>query len=607
MLETLKKLYDLFTPRERRRLALVFIAVLGTAAVEVGGIASIMPFLSMVTNPEMIHENKYLSWAYNFFGFQSNNRFLVFSGGLVLIIITISNTFAAITMWGVARFTWMRNHALSKRLLKKYLHSPYSYFLDKNTSDMGKNTLDEVRQVILGVLRPGLNTVAKGIIALAIFALLLFTNPWLALLITVVLGGTYGVIYALVRKKLKQIGERRYAANEERFKAVNEAFGGIKLLKLLGMEDTFLERYADASLEYSNHQATRSIINRVPRYLIEIIAFGGLLVIILFLLLRGEGLQQVLPLTGLYAFAGYRLKPQIQRVFQGFTRLRYNAPALKSLYKDLEPETGSKTSGKMNKDFGRRTSDLGPLPFRDSLKLESITYTYPNAQQPVIQDLDLEIEAHTSVAFAGETGAGKTTIADIILGLLRPDEGEMLVDGTEVTDQNLHRWQANLGYVPQEIYLQDATVADNIAFGVDSEDIDQNKVVQAAKMANIHEFVADEMPKGYDTMVGERGVRLSGGQAQRVGIARALYHDPEVLVLDEATSDLDNVTERKVHEAIENVAKAKTLIVIAHRLSTIEDSDQIYFLDQGKIVDSGTFDELLTKSDDFRSMADMNA
>lgn len=600
MLETIKKLYDLFTPHERRRLGLVFIAVLGTAAVEVGGIASIMPFLSMVTNPDMIHDNEILNWLYNFFGFQSENRFLVFSGGVVLIIITLSNVFAAITMWGLYRFTWMRNHALSRRLLKRYLGSPYSYFLDKNTSDLGKNILDEVRQVIRGVLIPGLNMLTRGIVALAIFGLLLFVNPWLALLVTAVLGGTYGTIYALVRRRLKYIGEKRYESNQERYKSVNEAFGGIKLLKLLGLEDSFISRYADASMDYSRNQASIQIINKVPKYLIEIIAFGGLLVIILFLLIRGEGLEQVLPLTGLYAFAGYRLKPQIMQVFKGVTSLRYNAPALQSLYEDLKLDADLTVQSSTSPSPNQPNE---PLHFEETLELDSVNYSYPNSNQRVIKDLNLTINANSSVAFAGETGAGKTTIADLILGLLRPTDGKILVDGTEITDENLLSWQANLGYVPQDIYLQDVTVRNNIAFGVDSEEVDHEKVVKAAKMANIHDFIVDEMPDGYDTVVGERGVRVSGGQSQRVGIARALYHDPEVLVLDEATSDLDNVTERKVHEAIENVAQAKTLIVIAHRLSTIESSDKIFFLDHGRIVDSGSYGELVETSPEFRDMA----
>ena len=603
MLETLKILYKLFTPRERRRLGLVFIAVLGTAAVEVAGIASIMPFLSMVSNPEIIHENEILSWLYNVLGFQSDNRFLFFSGVGVLTIITLSNTFAAITMWGLYRFTWMRNHTLSRRLLSKYLHNPYSFFLNKNTSDLGKNTLDEVRQVIRGILIPGLNMIAKGIITLAIFALLLFVNPWLALLVTAVLGGTYGVIYGLVRRKIRDIGESRYQANIERYQSVNEAFGGIKQLKLLGLEDTFISRYTNSSFDYSRDQSSIQIINRIPRYAIEVIAFGGLLVIILFLLLRGEGLEQVLPLTGLYAFAGYRIKPQIHQVFQGFTQLRYNAPALKSLHEDLESGPGAKTSGNPHSDLGLRTSDVGPLPFEESLNLDSITYTYPGAQQPVIKDLDLQIHPHTSVAFAGETGAGKTTIADLILGLLRPDSGKMLVDGVDVTDENLSRWQANLGYIPQDIYLQDNTVAQNIAFGIDPEEIEMDKVRQAAETANIHDHVASELSEGYQTVIGEKGVRLSGGQRQRVGIARALYHDPEVLVLDEATSDLDTITERAVYEAINNIAEVKTLIIIAHRLATIEDCDQIHFLESGNIVTSGTYRELVETNPHFRDMA----
>lgn len=596
MLETMRLLYDLFTRREKQRLSLVFIAVLGTAIVEVAGIASIMPFLSVVSNPETIQQNEILSWVYNTLGFQSSNRFLFWMGVTVLGIITLSNTFAAIAMWGLYRFTWMRNHSLSRRLLSKYLHNPYEYFLNKNTSDLGKNTLDEVRQVVQGVLIPGLNMLARGIVALAIFGLLLFINPWLALMVTAILGGTYGLIYGLVRKTLKALGEKRYRANEERYKSVNEAFGGIKYLKLLGLEDNFLSRYTDSSYQYSSHQANSQIINKIPRYAIEIVAFGGLMVIILYLLLADRGLQQVLPLTGLYAFAGYRLKPQIHKVFNGFTSLRYNAPALKSLYKDVK-------SARSNPRQKRSESDSSGISFDERIRFDSVSYSYPDTSEPVIDDLNLTIKHGSTVAFAGETGAGKTTLADLVLGLLRPDSGKVLVDGIEITDKNVRDWQSNLGYIPQDIYLQDDTVASNIAFGVDSPEVDMEKVRRSSKMANIHGFIQEELPQGYQTVVGERGVRLSGGQKQRIGIARALYRDPEALVLDEATSDLDTVTERKVYEAIYKVAEVKTLIIIAHRLETIRDCDCIYFLEKGRIVSTGEYGELVKENEKFREMA----
>jgi len=598
MIETLRKLYKLFTPRERQRLGLVFVAIVITAIIEVAGIASILPFLSIVSDPGMIQENEILNWLYNSLGFQSKNRFLLFSGIVVLVIITLSNVFAAITMWGLNRFAWMRNHTLSRRLLKRYLYSPYSFFLNKNTSELGKNTLDEVRQVINGVLRPGLNMVAKGIVSLAIFALLLFINPWLALLVTAVLGGAYGLIFYLMRRTLSEIGDMRYEANIDRYRSVNEAFGGIKLLKLIGLENSFLSRYTDASFKYSRSRASIEVINTVPRYLIEVIAFGGLLVIILYLLLTGGGLKQVLPLAGLYAFSGYRLKPQIQQVFHGFTSLRYNAPALESLYSDMKPDEGNWEKEVAN------SKKFEPISLRERLELKSITYAYPGTRAPVLNGVNLNISANSTVAFAGETGSGKTTIVDVILGLLRPDEGKLVVDGAPIKEKNLRAWQVNLGYVPQEIYLNDTTLANNIAFGVPEPNVETERVKQAAKDARIHEFVENQLPDGYDTAVGEKGVRLSGGQKQRIGIARALYRKPDLLVLDEATSDLDTVTERSVYGAIAGSEELKTVIIIAHRLSTLKTCDEIFLVEEGEIISSGTYEELSERSDRFKDFLD---
>jgi len=589
-----RKLFDLFTPRERRKLILVFGAVVLHALVEVVGIASIVPFLTLVANPSAVQDNAILHWFFATLGFASVNWFLLFLGFVVLGVLVLSNAIAALATWAMLRFSWMQNHSLSRRLLASYLHRPYVFFLNQNTAALGRNILMETQQVVNGLVIPGMRTLTKGLVILFILAFLLAINPMLALVMMATLGSSYGVIYAFVHRKLARIGRERIEANTERFKVASEAFGAIKLLKLLGKDKLFIERYSTQSFRYSDRMASAALISSIPRYAMETIAFGGILVVVLYLLGMRRNLEQVLPLVGLYAFAGYRLMPALQVLFSGAAQVKFNAAALDVLHEALEGDVIHATSA---------DRDAVPLPFHETLELRNVTFRYPGAGLPVLEGLNLTINAGSSVGFAGRTGSGKTTTVDLILGLLRLAGGGIYVDGTEITDENLGRWQRNLGYVPQEIYLTDDTVARNIALGIPDEQIDMRAVERAARIANVHDFILTSLPDGYQTAVGERGVRLSGGERQRIGIARALYHDPAVLVLDEATSALDGATEEGVFKAIANVAKVKTLIIIAHRLTTVKDCDVVYVVDDGRIVAQGKYDELLSSNAQFRNMA----
>jgi ABC-type multidrug transport system fused ATPase/permease subunit len=588
------RLLDLLTPQERQRLGLVLCAVVLHALVEVVGIASILPFLTLVGNPAAVQENAILKWFFDTMRFTSVNWFLFFLGFVVLGVLVLSNALAALATWAMLRFSWMRNHSLSRRLLAIYLHHPYVYFLNQNTAEIGRNILMETQQVVHGLIIPGMQILAKGFVILSIFGLLVAVNPLLALIMTGVLGTAYGVVYALVRHKLAQVGKERLDANRERFKTVNEAFGTIKLVKLLGRDRYFTDRYRSQSYRYSDRMTTAALISSLPRYAMETIAFGGILIVVLYLLRTRGGLGQVLPLAGLYAFAGYRLMPALQAMFFGAAQVRSNVAGLDALHEVLQGSAGTDSSSMY---------EVRPLPFRETIRLRAVSFRYPGAGLAAVEDLDLAVRIGSTVGFAGRTGSGKTTAVDLILGLLRPVKGSLLVDGAEITNENLPAWQRDLGYVPQEIYLTDDTVARNIAFGIPDARIDTSAVERAAQVANIHEFIVESLPDGYGSQVGERGVRLSGGERQRIGIARALYHDPAVLVLDEATSALDSATEEAVFQAIRNVARTKTLIIIAHRLTTIVDCDVIYVMDNGRVIAQGSYAELMTTSAEFRDLA----
>jgi ATP-binding cassette subfamily C protein len=599
-MNVLRTLFDLLTPRERRNLYMLFAAVLMMAGLEVVSVASIMPFLSVASDPSIIEENPYLHWVYTTFGFADTNTFLIALGLAALAALVASNVFIVFTTWALFRYVWDRNHTLSRRLLRSYLHQPYEYFLTRNSAELGKNILEEVKEVTTEMLLPAMRGGAKSIVAISIIVFLVFVDPVVALLATTVLGMSYVGIYFTVKNRLDTYGQKRVETNTQRYQFVSEAFGGIKEVKLRGKEDMFMKQYDKPSKWYSRYQARHKVIRQAPRYVLEVVAFGGIVLIAVYLIAVQENIRQVIPMLGLYAFAGYRLMPALQQAFKGIASARFNIAALETLHRDLQ-ECADAAAGTIANRTQEETS--APLMLNDRLVFDSVSYTYPGAKEPTIQKLSMEILAHTTVGFVGKTGSGKTTTVDLILGLLQPQAGLIAVDGMPLRDGTIRRWQQNIGYVPQQIYLSDDTISRNIAFGVKEEDIDMEAVRDAARRAHIYDFVEKELPDRWNTVVGERGVKLSGGQRQRIGIARALYHHPSILVFDEATSALDQSTEARVMEAIYELDDNHTIIMIAHRLSTVRRADNIVMLERGRKVGEGTYDELAQRHPKFQSMA----
>ncbi len=597
MIRSVSKVFALFSEKERRKTYWLFVGIMIMGLMQISGIAAITPFMAVVANPEVISTNKYMNQAYTLLGFSNENQFLFFLGMAVLSVLAIGNAFSAFVTWLLLRFTFMQGHSISKRLLDKYLSQPYVFFLNRNSSELSKNLFLEVNRVVGGVLIPGMHILTRVVVALCILGLLVLVDPFLALTVAIVLGGAYTIIFKLVRKKLAKIGKEATEAGKERFKIASEALGGVKDLKLMSREPVFLKRYSDQSYLFAGYEATNGIISQLPRYALETIAFGGILLMVLYLIGVKQSAEQALPLVSMYAFAAYRLMPSLQQIFAGMTRVRYNLAALDVLYGDLV-EDGTGSIPALNYD-----KTITPLSFKEKIELRNIVFYYSNAPVPAIDDLNLTIKSNTTIGFVGTTGSGKTTTVDIILGLLTPKSGKILIDGVEITQDNVRNWQKNLGYVPQSIYLTDDTITSNIAFGISDDKVDHDAVEQAAKIAKIHDFITDDLPNGYKTIVGERGVRLSGGQRQRIGIARALYHNPNVLIFDEATSALDGITENAIMDAIHHLSHRKTIIMIAHRLTTVKECDAIYMLDKGRVIASGTYSELMESSVSFRKMA----
>jgi len=434
--------------------------------------------------------------------------------------------------------------------------------------------------------------IAKGVVSIVIIILLILTNPKLALIASISLGGAYGLIFYFIRGFLNRIGKKRLESNQLRFMALSDAFGAIKEVKVGGLEKTYVKHFSDPGKIFALTRSSSQIISKLPRYFLEAIAFGGILLIILYMMVQTGSFNNALPILSLYVFAGYRLIPALQTIYSSITELAFVSPSLDKLHEDIK-----------NLKLFNENQDQGVLSFNKAITLKNIYYNYPNESRTALKDINLSIPAKTIVGLVGATGSGKTTTVDIILGLLETKKGTLEVDGKVITNQNSRSWQRSIGYVPQHIYLSDDTVAANIAFGVGLKDINQADVEKAVKIANLHEFVMDELPKQYQTTIGERGVRLSGGQRQRIGIARALYHKPQVLILDEATSALDSQTEKAVMDAVNNLSKNITIILIAHRLSTVKKCDQIFLLEKGQLKDQGTFKELIKVNENFRANA----
>lgn len=587
-LEALSKLNDIFDQKEKIQFIWVIIVALLMAFFQAAGIASILPFINMVMNPEIISENKWLSFFYFSFHFENQNNFIVFSGFVVLILLVIGNMVSAVSTWMKIHFVWRKNHSLSTALLRKYLSMPYSYFLDQNTANLGKNVLFEVHQLTNNFLMPLTKIITDFIVVIIILTLLIYVNPLVTLGASTILISSYLLVYLYFSSKLKTGGRKRLKENMKRFKSATEALSGIKDIKVLRAEKFFLERFISHSSIFSYLQAWYQVVGQVPRYIMETIAFGGIVGLLIFSVSSNVATEKIIPMVSFFAFAGYRLMPALQEVFNSMTTIKFNKAVLDKIHEDLTIDNiaGSKTWTSLN---------IEPLPFKNKISLQNIYFTYPGNGVAVLKNISMEININSSVALIGPTGSGKTTLVDLILGLFTPGRGIFSVDGVEINNDNLKNWQANLGYVPQQIYLSDDTVARNIAFGQTDEKINIGQVKKTAQMANLDKFIEEELPDGYDTFIGERGIRLSGGQRQRIGIARALYHNPQVLILDEATSSLDNQTEKEVLEAIDSVSRYKTMIIIAHRLTTVKNCDIVYKIEGGKIIAKGKFEDIVSQ------------
>ncbi|HMO06033.1 MAG TPA: ABC transporter ATP-binding protein [Paracoccaceae bacterium] len=598
MIRVYRQIFDLLDAGERRRFLLLMGLMVIVAFAEVLGISTVFVLLGVLARPGAIEESRALSWAYGTFGFTGIPAFQMALAAAVFAVVMAGLAVKAGGTYAIIRFSTMRTRAISGRLLAAYLHQPYAWFLTRNSADVSHRVLGEVDRLVNSVVVPSLRLLASALLSLAVVGFLLAVDPQVSILAALLMGGGYASIYVWLRRRLQRAGREMLERSGDRYRLTNEASGGFREVKLLGLEDSYLDRFDGAARRFADAMAILQIMGELPRFVLEALTFGVLLVLVFVLLLRSDGdLLAVIPTLGVFAFAVMRLLPALQQIYHGLASIRANTPALDLIHGDIMAARAGVQARPLAAPPGQR------LALTRQLDLDGVGYAYPETGRAALEAVSLTVPARHTVGIVGGTGAGKTTLVDLILGLLVPQEGEIRVDGVAVTRETMRAWQRTVGYVPQSIYLTDDSVAANIAFGVPPEEIDRAAVERAARLAALHDFITADLPQGYDAIVGERGVRLSGGQRQRIGIARALYHDPTLLILDEATSALDTITERVVMEAVASIRNDKTVILIAHRLSTVRDCDTIFLMERGQLVARGTYDDLVAGNETFRRMA----
>jgi len=579
--DLLRRVLFLARPYGRAKLAGVFSLALVQAVFQVIGATSIFPFLAIAADPDRIRRSHFGTLFLSLFPPMSNWELLITTGVIAIAGVFFSNAINLLSEYARTRYAQNFAHWLRVRLLRRMASQPYTYFLQRNSGELLKKIFTDVINYTVGVLLPLLDTIARALTSVLLLATLFLVQPVIALSAALGLGGFYVITFRLFARKRREVDENLRIHSTGFYQEAHQMLGGIKPVKVHRAEEHFLARFAGHSAIIAKMNARVSIFNSA-RYLVEPLAFGGLVVAVLLLAARGRDFSDILPNLGVMALAGYRLLPSLQLLYSQLTQVSSMRHAVDEVYDEfVEAETDGSVSPAISGDDLARAR---PFRWNDSITLREISFRYPGASRPALNEISLIIAKNTSLGVIGPTGSGKSTFVDLLLGLYQPTTGEILIDDEPLTPALVPAWQASIGYVPQDIFLIDDTIARNIAFGLPDAEIDSARLREACVMAQLIEFIEIELPAGFDTIVGERGVRLSGGQRQRIGLARALYHRPSLLILDEATSALDVATEAKLLEALRSLAGKLTMVVSAHRLSTIAGCDNVVDLSNRSAV-----------------------
>ncbi len=574
------KLWSTLSKPQRKSAIILMLLMLCGMLFEMLGIGLIIPVLTTVTNKDLYFSYPDLKEYLEFVGSPSQHELVIYTMLILAMVYTLKSIFLSFLTWQQAKYTFGVQANFSHRLFKGYLYQPYTFHLQKNSAELIRNIVSEVG-MLSTVIQSILIIITEVLVYIGILTLLLLVEPIGALLVMILFGIAGLSYYSFVRGYILHWGEARQSHEGLRFQHLQQGLGGIKDIKILGREQEFLRRYEIHNSGSAYVSKMQSTFMALPRFLLELLAILSLLVLVIFMVEKSKPLDSLIPVLGVFAAAAFRMMPSVNRLLNAYQSLRYSLPVINTIHTELkeirEPQKTLTTEEK--------------FLFKKEISLNNISYSYPNTDRLSLDNISMTIPNGLTVGIIGASGAGKSTLIDIILGLLEADSGKLEVDGIDVVS-NARGWQKLIGYVPQTIYLTDDTLRQNIALGIPDLEIDNNKVVKAAESAQLEDFI-NNCADGIDAIVGERGIKLSGGQRQRIGIARALYHDPDVLVLDEATSSLDTNTETEVMNSVSKLHGKKTVIIVAHRLSTVRDCDYLYKIEQGKIISQGQPEEIL--------------
>ncbi len=580
MRKIFKKVMRLLDARQKRQMVGIVIMMLIGGVLESLGIALIAPVMQVVIDPEEVQKNKILSELYNGLGLTSVTQLAAIIMVALILVFVIKNIFLYFMNVVQLKFVYTNQFATSRRMMINFMQRPYEYYLNADTSVIQRNITSDVNNMY-GLILSSLQLISEIIVFVCLVAILISQDAEMTITIAALLVIVLLIIKYFIKPVMTKAGQENQDYYSGLYKWIDESVTGIKEIKIANKENYFINGYADCGAGYVNAVQKYNLYNSTPRLLIETIAIAGMIGYMLIVMARGTSLQALLPQLTVLAAAAARLLPSANRINNYLTSIAYFEPFLMNVTDNLQNEIHDGSISYDSKDY-RKKVEVEKLPVLKSINMKGITYKYPGTDKLILDNADMEVPVGKSVGIVGTSGAGKTTIVDVMLGLLKPESGHIYADGVDVME-HYPQWLKNIGYIPQTIFMIDSTIRKNVAFGYADDEIDDAKVWQALKEASLDEFVKT-LPEGLDTRIGERGIRLSGGQRQRIGIARALFEDPEVLVLDEATSALDNETEAAIMDSINKLHGRKTLVIIAHRLQTIEKCDMVYSIKDGKAV-----------------------
>ena len=595
MFKIVRQLFSLLSKRQRKNFYFLQALVILMAIMEIIGVASIVPFMAIVGDMSQLSQDTIFGKIYIASGIDSEFRFVLILGISVLIMLLIASMVSIFTIWRLTKFAHKTGAELGNRLYSYYLKKDWLYHASGNSAQLIKKIATETPRTTQGIIVQLMTMNAKIVLALFVTITVFFYDPKVALSGFLVFSIAYILLFSVVKIRLQKNGKIISEVYQSRFSLMNEGFGGIKDILLLGRDIDFIDRFKETGRKMAYSLGNNAALSQAPRYFIELVAFGSIILLVIYLFVAHNGeLGLIIPSLTVYAVASVKILPAFQQIYSSIADIRSNIAAFESIRLDLENSVNPSTP--INKN------DKNILIPKNKISIEDVTFKYDSKERFVLNNLNIDIPVKSVVGIVGPSGSGKSTLIDILLGLIKPKQGHLKVDDVIIDNQNKRSWQNNIGFVAQNIFLSDSSIAENVAFGVSKDEIEIKKVKKAIDLAHLTELV-NGLKDGIYTQVGERGVQLSGGQRQRIGIARALYHGAEVLVFDEATSSLDGITEKMIMEAIHKFGGKKTIIMIAHRLKTVEKCDQIFFIDKGKLIDQGTYDELVEKNELFKNMA----